>query len=43
METKSRLLKDINKDLYEIYNEKKRSAKRDLKKTPKQEEKEKVK
>ena len=29
METKSRLLKDINKDLYEIYGGKKRTAKRE--------------
>lgn len=35
METKSRLLKDINKDLYEIYGGKRHRAKRKLKETPK--------
>ena len=32
METKSRLLKDINKDLYEIYSKKKRPVKKDTEK-----------
>ncbi len=36
METKSRLLKDINKDLYEIYSKKNRPVKGDLKKASKQ-------